>query len=98
MEQAHRTYNARGLEILAVSIDVGHEATAAVTVAQFMAELKLSFSALLDHKMKVAELYRVRGIPATFLIDRRGVIRAVEMGPRDWASPESSEKLEKLLK
>lgn len=97
MERAYRQYKARGLEILAVSVDVGHEAAVAVTVGKFMAELKLSFPALLDHEMKVAQLYRILGIPATILIDRRGVIRAVEVGQRDWFSPESRKKLEELL-
>jgi len=98
MERAYRTYKARGLEILAVSVDVGHEAVVAAAVKKFMAELKLSFPALLDPEWKVVKLYRVVGLPATFLIDRRGVVRAVEVGQRDWFSPESRKKLEELLK
>lgn len=98
MERAYRTYKARGLEMLAVSVDVGHEAAVAVAVKKFMAELKLSFPALLDPKWEVVKLYRVVGLPATFLIDRRGVVRVVEVGQRDWFSPESRKKLEELLK
>ncbi len=98
MERAYREYKAKGLEILAVSVDAGSEAAARKSVAQFMNELKLSFPAVLDYEMEVAQLYRVVGIPATFLIDRRGEIRAVEVGPRDWFSPESRKKLEELLR
>lgn len=98
MERAYRTYKARGLEMLAVSVDVGPEATVGPAVGKFMAELKLSFPALLDPEWKVIKLYRVVGLPATFLIDRRGVIRAVEVGQRDWFSPESRKKLEDLIK
>jgi len=98
MERAYQEYKARGLEILAISLDVGPEATVASAVTKFMAELKLSFPALLDPEWKVVKLYRVIGIPATFLIDRRGVIRAVEVGPRDWFSHESRKKLEQILK
>lgn len=98
MERAYREYKARGLEILAVSVDAGPESAAKKSVVEFMRELKLSFPALLDPEMKVAGLYRVFGIPATFLIDRRGMIRAVEVGPRDWFNPDSRKKLEDLLR
>lgn len=97
MEQAYRDYKARGLEILAVSIDVGHPLVVAVNVAQFMEELKLTFPALLDPEMEVARRYRVFGIPVTFLIDREGIIRAREQGFQDWTSPESRKKLQELL-
>ncbi len=98
MERAYRDYKARGLEILAVSLDGGSEAGIATKVKIFMAELGLTFRALLDPKGEVVRAYRLRGIPTTFLIDRTGVIRAVEVGFRDWASPESREKIEALLK
>jgi peroxiredoxin len=97
MEQAYREYKGRGLEILAVSVDVGHPLVVAVNVAEFMEELKLTFPALLDPEMEVARRYRVFGIPATFLIDREGIIRAREPGFRDWTTAESRRKLEELL-
>ncbi len=93
MEQAYRGYRAKGLEILAVSIDTGPKET----VQAFMRELNLTFPALLDPGMEVSGMYRVFGIPGSFLIDRQGVVRHVEIGFRDWTSPESREKLEKLL-
>lgn len=93
MEQAYREYRGRGLEILAVSIDTG----GADAVQAFVQELNLTFPALLDPDMAVLRTYRLGGIPGSFLIDRRGVVRAVEFGFRDWASPESRRKLEALL-
>jgi peroxiredoxin len=97
MEQVYRDYKSRGLEILAVSIDAGHPIVVAVSVAEFMEELKLTFPALLDPEMEVARRYRVFGIPTTVLIDREGIIRAREPGFRDWTTPESRKKLEELL-
>lgn len=98
MEKVYQEYRRRGLEVLAVSLDTGHEAVVAVQVADFMKELKLTFPALLDPKMEVARRYRVVGIPITFLIDRRGVIRVKEVGFRDWTDPDSRRKLEALLR
>jgi cytochrome c biogenesis protein CcmG, thiol:disulfide interchange protein DsbE len=93
MERAYREYGPRGLEILAVTIDAGR----ADGVRAFMQELNLTFPALLDPDMTVLYAYRLGGIPGSFLIDRRGVVRAVEFGFRDWASAESRRKLEALL-
>ena len=57
-----------------------------------------AFVALLDTDSEVVRLYRLRGLPTTFLIDRRGLIRGVEIGFRDWASPASRTKLAELLR
>ncbi|MCL0065016.1 redoxin domain-containing protein [Dehalococcoidia bacterium] len=39
-----------------------------------------TFPRLLDTETEVASLYQVRGIPATFLIDRQGIIQEVRIG------------------
>lgn len=98
MERVYREYRARGLETLAVSIDAGDDAAVAARIKAFMAELRLTFPALLDSKMEVVRAYRLRGLPTTYLIDRTGVIRAAVVGPRDWDTPEYRERLDQLLK
>lgn len=97
MEKVYQEYREKGLEVLAVSIDTGRPPDVAVQVISFMKELKLTFPALLDHKMEVAGKYRLVGIPTTFLIDRAGRIRFKEVGFRDWTDPGSRKKLEKIL-
>ncbi|MDR7553958.1 MAG: TlpA disulfide reductase family protein [Armatimonadota bacterium] len=68
-------------------------------VKAFMADLALTFPALLDPQMmEVVRAYRLCGFPTTYLIDRAGVIRAVVVGPRGWASAEFRARLEALLK
>lgn len=98
MEKAYRAYKPKGLEILAVSIDAGGEPAVAAKVQAFMTELRLTYPALLDVEGEVVRVYRLRGLPTTFLIDRAGIVRALEIGFRDWTSPESRRKLEELLK
>jgi peroxiredoxin len=94
MEQAYQEYKSRGLEILAVSIDVGPKSV----VKNFMQELRLTFPALLDPEREVMYLYRLFSIPVSFLIDKRGIIRFKELGYRDWTDPESRKQLEMILK
>lgn len=98
MEEAYRIYRTKGLEVLAVSIDGGGEQAVAPKVKAFMAELGLSFPALLDLEHEVARAYRLRGLPTTLLIDRQGIVRSVEIGFRDWVSPQSRKTLEELLR
>lgn len=94
MEKAYREYKRKGLEILAVSIDVGPKSI----VQNFMQEFELTFPALLDPEMKVLQLYRVPAIPASFLIDKQGIIRYKELGYRDWTDRESTKILKELIR
>ena len=94
MEKAYQKYKGKGLEILAVSVDAGPKSS----VKNFMEELGLSFPALLDPDMKVFQLYRLFAIPASFLIDKQGIIRFKELGYRDWTDKESTKLLEELLR
>ena len=93
METVYRDYKNSGLEILAVSLDAGPHSG----VTNFMQELNLSFPVLLDPDMEVLRLYRMFSIPASFLIDKQGIIRFKELGYRDWTDPESRKLLEAIL-
>lgn len=52
----------------------------------------------LDPTLEVANLYAIRGLPASFLIDKSGRIAAVAVGPRDWDSRAARAVVESLLK
>ena len=94
MDKAYQEYKSRGLEILAVNLDAGSNSV----VKNFMHELSLSFPALLDPDMEVLRLYRQFSIPATFLIDKQGIVRHRELGYRDWTTPESRKLLEAIVR
>jgi len=65
----------KGLVIIAV--DIGESPA---TVRGFAESFKLSFLVLLDRNGDAAEKYNVRGIPATFFIDKEGIIREIKIG------------------
>jgi peroxiredoxin len=46
----------------------------------YMAENNLDLPTLLDARGEVAQAYRVAGLPATFFIDRDGIVREVNLG------------------
>jgi peroxiredoxin len=94
MERLYRRYKDKGFTILAVSIDAGDRAP----VAAFVKKFGLTFPIGLDPKLGVANQYAVRGLPATFLVDREGMVAAVAIGPRDWDGKAAHAVIETLLK
>lgn len=94
MERLYRRYKSREFTVVALSVD----SEGASVVAPFVKTHGLTFPVALDSKMAVAERYRVRGLPTTFIIDRRGNLVAIAMGPREWDGPAARSLVEHLLK
>lgn len=66
-----------------LSVDIAEDRDHVKTYAESQG---LTFQILLDQRSEAARTYLVRGIPATFLIDRDGVIQAAHKGPLDEAT------------
>ncbi len=94
MERLYQRDKQKGLEILAISLDT----QSAVAVQRFVTELKLTYPIGLDPKWAVAEKYTVRALPSSFLIDRKGAVLAIALGPRDWDGPAAHAVMESLLR
>jgi peroxiredoxin len=75
LEALYRRFGSRGFVILAISDED------AAKVKPFVAEQKLTYPVLLDPGRKVNELFRVEGIPKSFIYDRSGklVAQAIDM-------------------
>jgi peroxiredoxin len=84
MENLYKELKGEDFEILAVSID----ASEAKAVAPFMKEFRLSFPVLLDPKGTAKSLYGTTGVPESFIIDKKGRIEKIIIGPMDWATPD----------
>lgn len=76
LQALYEAYRDDGLVVLAVNLEEEPE-----RVAAFVEDLGLAFPVLLDEKAAVGTLYRVRGAPTTYFIDRDGVIRQRYVGP-----------------
>ena len=85
MEKLYQRFKNHGLEMLTISVDKDQ-----TLIRPFMDEYKLTFPVLLDPKSNVAkQKYKTTGVPETFIVDQRGVIRYKAIGPRDWATEET---------
>ncbi|WP_128895562.1 thiol-disulfide oxidoreductase ResA [Longirhabdus pacifica] len=69
MDSQYQFFKDKGVEVLAV--DVGEPA---LTVKKFAEKYNLTFPVLLDEKQEVTKRYGVLPIPATFIIDKDGVV------------------------
>ena len=93
MERLYQRYKDRGLVVVALSVD----AEGAPIVVPFVKEYKLTFPVGLDPKMAIAERYQVRGLPTSFLVDKKGTLVALALGPREWNGKTAHALIESLL-
>ena len=56
------------------------------TVDAFIKKIGISYPALLDEDAKIAKRYGVVGLPTTYFIDARGIVRAKLIGEADEAT------------
>lgn len=75
MEKFYRQYGKKGLVILAVNVGQRKD-----VVRKLAKEIGISYPVLLDPDQKIARNYDVVGVPRTYLIDRKGVIRYKILG------------------
>ncbi|HKQ56928.1 MAG TPA: redoxin domain-containing protein [Candidatus Eisenbacteria bacterium] len=74
LQALHEKYSARGFTVLGVSIDEGN---AAAKVKKFVAARKIRYPIAVDsEKTPTWERYRVKAVPAAFLVDQKGQVVA----------------------
>src|SRR5262245_52359282 len=78
LQAIHERYKSRGLELVGVSIDAdGNDDV----IRGFMQDFKMTYPIWRDPDERVSTRFLVVGVPATFLIDRQGVLRWRKTGP-----------------
>jgi peroxiredoxin len=93
IEALHQQFKGRDFVVLSVAVDL----EGAIPVEKFIAKYGYTFYVLMDSKNRVLDLFRVEGIPMTFLIDKKGRIIGRALGPRDWKSPEAISLFNQLI-
>ena len=91
MERLFRRNQQNGLVMLAVSVDADP-----TVVAQFLDAQRFTFTVGLDPRMKLADTYGVRALPASFIVDRQGYLAAQALGPRSWDSGAAQALVERM--
>lgn len=78
LQALYERYASRGLELVGVSVDARGEEEA---IRQFASDFKMTYPLWLDPDERVQTTFLAIGVPATYLIDRDGILRWRHVGP-----------------
>jgi len=84
MEALYQQFKEKNFVLLAISVDY----EGIKPVKEFINKYQYPFPVLLDPKCETLDLFEVKGIPTTFLIDKKGKMVGKAIGPRNWESLE----------
>ncbi len=78
MPEIQRLHERAGdrIQVLAINLD-----ETAKEIEPFFKELKLTFPTVIDKGKKVANGYRLLGVPASIVIDKDGIVQDIRFGP-----------------
>ena len=94
IQALHDRFGARGLKVVAVSID---NSGFADEIRKFRDQYGLTFEILHDASGNNKRDYHTTGVPETFVIGRDGVIRKKVIAAADWDSPANRALFAQLL-
>jgi len=92
MEVLHQRLNHKDFVMIAVNLQ-----EPAARVQEFFKSQRLTFTALLDLKGEAGMQLAVRAIPATFILNKKGIIIGKAYGARKWDSDVSIALFEHLI-
>ena len=94
LRELHAKYQSRGLELVGVSVDSEGSDDA---IRAFMKDFEMTFPIWRDPDERVSTQFLVVGVPATFLIDRDGILRWRKTGPIQPNDPSLTTAIEAAL-
>ena len=93
LEFLHQQFKEKDFVVVTVSVDFEE----AKLVREFVNKQRYIFPVLLDPKCEVLDLFEVKGIPTTFIIDKKGKMLGRAIGPRDWKCQEAISLISVLI-
>lgn len=94
MEALYQEFKDKDFVFLTISVDY----EGLKPVKEFIEKHRYTFPVLIDQKGETLDLFDVKGIPTTFIIDKQGLMLGKAIGPRNWKSPEVVTLLNQLIK
>jgi peroxiredoxin len=94
MEILWENFKSEDFVMLAISMD---RVTTKKDIPSFIESMKLTFPILTDSWGQTDKLYKLMGVPETYIIDQDGVLREKVIGPRDWTDKASLATIVQLV-
>ena len=83
MKAIETVYQANQGKLQVLAINAGQDKA---TINAFIKKIGVTYPALLDENSAIARSYGVVGLPTTFFIDSKGIVRAKIVGEADEAT------------
>jgi peroxiredoxin len=94
MERLYQKFNGENFTVIAINqMETGDH------VFAYTGQLDVdpTFTILFDKDSKVSQAYNVKGLPTSYLIDKKGVIRYRAIGGREFDHPEVEKQIKALM-
>ena len=92
LEKLRNEIKARGFEVIAINVDENPQ-----DGLNFLKKYPVTYPIVQDSHGVLAQLYDVKGMPSSYLIDRKGVVRYVHQGFNKKDLPPLREAVEQLV-
>ncbi len=94
LQRAWQKLQGEDFIVLAIAVNENPHA-----ISKFMLAMSPSptFTVLLDEHMDAARFWPLKGLPASFLLDRRGRVTYIMHGALEWDSPEVLDRIRSLV-
>lgn len=92
MEEMHERYKDLGFKVVAISLD-----TKRSVIDQFLEKMTTSFIIAHDPSGDSATQFKVKGMPSSYLIDRKGNIHMTHLGFNSKDKSKLEEEIKKLI-
>ena len=94
LQKVQDQYEGSGLQVVCL---LTMDQSNAGTVRKFMKKLGVNLPVLGDERGRIAELYKVRGLPCNFVVDQEGILRAKYLGYSEDVKTHFENGLKKLF-
>lgn len=92
LNELHQQLQAKGLAIVAVNLDEKPEDANA-----FLAKYPANFTVVADASKQCAKDFDVKAMPSSYLIDRKGIVRHIQLGFKPGEAQDLQKLVEQLL-
>lgn len=93
LNELQARYAKQGLTVLGINLDKDHNAA-----SSFLQRVPAHFTVAFDQQGNIAQQFHVQGMPSSYLVDRKGNIRARHIGFREEDKAKLEQAVTSLLK
>lgn len=91
MNRAWNRLKSSGMAMLAINLGEDREA-----VSAFLRDYPIDFEVLMDERGRISQRWRIKALPTTLVLNKRGQIIYQVIGEREWDQPALIELIESL--